>query len=231
MKMTDDNNNNINTMPSNINVVKETRLNTSSELCNVVGEDIVRERIRNNNNNPHELSPHPTTFVISPRINIKPPFIVELLKYTLDNKQRLQQILKNNDVIDNSFSESSSYYEEATVGIELDIEELINVFNQTLISLMDIVENSLDYCRNMCSIQPYYADLYTNKWCLLLEKIKWLIRHNRIRMSHMHEYASIIPRFYLIIENICDKTKQFNALTELLQSTIEKAITETERIK
>jgi hypothetical protein len=142
----------------------------------------------------------------------------------------LQKILKNSNVIADSYSATNNYYEDAIVGIELDIDELLNVYNQTLLSLMDISENSLEYCRNMWSIKPYYADLYTNKWCLLLEKIKWLIRHNRIRLCHMHDYASIIPRFYLIIENVCDKTKQFNALSELLQSTIEKAILETERI-
>jgi hypothetical protein len=114
------------------------------------------------------------------------------------------------------------------VGIELDINEFVKLYNKNLTMLLDLVENSLQYCCNLWCHKQCYALSFSNSWCLELEKIKWLIRQNRLRMSHMDEFSSLIPRFYNIIEDVGDKAIQYNLLYEKLTAAIERAIHETQ---
>jgi hypothetical protein len=151
------------------------------------------------------------------------PFIVDLINYATINKEVVHGLLLDKDVFNGNYQEAYGKFEKKHIGIELDVNKVIRTYYNCSTQLLELVEKSLDYCRQIWISKPHYSDCFTYPWCSLLFSIKRMIVRNYYCTDHIMHLIELIPRFKNIVEELPSKFMLINELLHTVKETIKIA--------
>jgi hypothetical protein len=127
-------------------------------------------------------------------------------------------MLIGKDVFQQDYHEGYGKFEKQQIGIELDINKVIQTYHNSAIQLLELVEKSLDYCRQVWINKPHYLDCFIYPWCSHLFSIKRMIVRNYYCTEHIIHFIELVPRFEHIVEELPSK---FLLIAELLNDVKE----------
>jgi hypothetical protein len=165
----------------------------------------------------------PLPWLVKGPVMYQKPFIVDLLNYSTINKETVHNIMKSHGVFKADFFEDYGKYEKQKLGIEQEVNYVIQNYYKSSKKLLEYVEISLDYCRIIWDTKPHYSDCFIYPWCSLLFSIKRMILRNYYSLDNINHLIELVPRFKQIVEELPEKFLLIAELVNDVKNTIKNA--------